>query len=137
LTYEPRFDLDFERGKVGENLVGTFLQALEGGRIEVKTDYRVTETGNLYIETWQYRQPDKSDIKPSGINTSEAEFWCFASPKGNGFLMVDAKTLKAVLRDTNPREVSQPKMSAHTMASVGRIVPIKDILIALGLHKIE
>jgi hypothetical protein len=137
LTYEPRFDLDFERGKVGEDLVGSFLEALEGSRIEVKTDYRVHETGNVYIETWQYRQPDKSDLRQSGINTSEADYWCFASPTGNGFIMVAAETLKGVIRDTNPREVGQPKMSAHSMASVGRIVPITDILKALGLHKIE
>ena len=136
-NYEPRFDLDYTRGKVGEDLVGTFLEALQGGTIEVKTDYRVTETGNVYVETWQYKQPDKSDIKPSGINTTEADYWCFASPDGTGFIMVKTETLKQVIRDTKPREVSQPKFSEFTSASVGRIVSIVDILQAIKLHQIK
>jgi glycosyltransferase involved in cell wall biosynthesis len=135
--YEPRFDVDFTRGKVGEDLVGTFLESLQGNRIEVKTDYRVTETGNVYVETWQYKQPDKSDIRPSGINTTESEYWCIASPEGTGFLMVKTETLKQVLRDTQPREVGQPKFSDFTSASVGRIVPIVDILKAIGLYQIK
>jgi hypothetical protein len=135
--YEPRFDFDYARGKVGENLVGSFLEALQGGTIEVKTDYRVTETGNVYVETKQYKQPDKSDIKLSGINTTEADYWCFASPDGTGFIMVKTETLKQVIRNTKPREVSQPKFSALTSASTGRIVSIVEILKAIKLYKVE
>lgn len=137
MSYQPDFDLDFTRGKVGEDLVGSFLQALEGGTVEVKTDYRVTETGNVYVETWQYRQPDMSDKRPSGINTSKADYWCFASPDGEGFVMISATRLKQLLKETNPRQVGQPKFSEKTMASLGRLVPMTDILKALKLHKIE
>jgi hypothetical protein len=137
VTYQPDFDLDFQRGLVGENLVGTFLQALEGGRIEVKTDYRVAETGNVYVETWQYRLPDASDRKPSGINTSKAEFWAFASPDGQGFICVTSEALKNAIRDHEPREVRQSVSGPATNASIGRIVPIPTLLRAIGLYKEE
>lgn len=133
--YEPRFDFDFQRGLVGENLVETFLGELQGKKIEVKTDYRVNETGNVYVETWQYSEPDESDKKQSGINISESDYWCFASPTGEGFIMVKASVIKELIRETNPREVRQPIASAKTKASIGRILPVADILARIGLFK--
>jgi hypothetical protein len=38
--YQPHFDTDLERGKVGEDLLNTFLADLAGNKFEVKTDYR-------------------------------------------------------------------------------------------------
>lgn len=135
MTYEPDFDLDFTRGQVGENLVGTFLQALEGGTIEVKTDYRAAETGNVYVETWQYRKPGAVDKKQSGINTTKADYWVFASPDGNGFICITTEALKSAIRDDNCREVRQPVSGHTTNASVGRLVPIQTILRAIGMGK--
>lgn len=135
MTYQPDFDLDFKRGMVGENLVGTFLQALEGGTIEVKTDYRIAETGNVYVETWQYRLPDESDIKQSGINTTKADFWVFASPSGEGFICISTEALKNAIRDHEPREVRQPLSSQATNASKGRLLPILTLLKSIGLYK--
>lgn len=133
--YEPRFDLDFERGRVGESLVGTFLQALEGSRIEVKTDYRVTETGNVYVETWQYRLAGAIDKKPSGINTTEADYWVFASPSGRGFVCIETDALRDIIRETDPPEVRQPVSNEASNASIGRIIPIRDIMDKLQLRK--
>lgn len=135
MEYEPDFDLDFTRGRVGENLVGTFLQSLEGGTIEVKTDYRVAETGNVYVETWQYRLAGATDKRQSGINTTKADYWVFASPQGNGFICISTEALKSVIRDTNPREVRQPLSGQATNASIGRIVPVETLLRAIELYK--
>lgn len=135
MTYEPNFDLDFQRGLVGENLVGTFLQALEGSRIEVKTDYRVTETGNVYVEIWQYRKPDASDKKPSGLSTTKAEFWVIGSPETLGFICIRTDDLKQLIKEGNYKEVRQPIINENTNASIGRIVPITDIMRKLSLYK--
>jgi hypothetical protein len=135
--YEPRFDFDFERGRVGENLVGSFLQALEGSRIEVKTDYRVTETGNVYVETWQYRLAGAIDKKPSGINTTEADYWVFASPSGQGFICIETDALKQIIRELDPPEVRQPISNETSNASIGRIIPIRCIMDKLQLRKGE
>lgn len=135
MAYEPDFDLDFTRGQVGENLVGSFLQALEGGTIEVKTDYRIAETGNVYVETWQYSKPGATDKKQSGINTTKADYWVFASPSGDGFICLTTEALKNAIRDTKPREVRQPVSGQATNASIGRIVPIQTLLRAIGMFK--
>lgn len=133
--YEPRFDVDFTRGRIGEELVETFLADLVGSKIEVKTDYRINETGNVYLETWKYSVPDASDKKQSGINVSEAEYYCFGSPTGEGFVMVKTSVLKEFIRNTNPRETRQPIASKETKASIGRLIPLADLLASIGLAK--
>ena len=133
--YQPDFDHDFRRGQVGENLVNTFLADLQGKTIETKTDSRAWETGNLYLETWQYRG-DESQRYQSGINISKADYWCFASDKGNGFIMITAEALKEVIRETNPPETRQPIWNEATMASIGRLVKVSDIVKKIGLGKL-
>ena len=133
--YEPHFDHDFTRGKVGEDLVGTFLQDLQGKKIEVKTDYRVSETGNVYVETWQYHKPDASDKKQSGINITQSDYYCFASPDGNGFIMIKTDALKEVIRETKPRETRQSRINPDTNASIGRLVKVADILKKIKLWR--
>lgn len=134
-SYQPDFDHDFRRGQVGENLVNTFLAELQGKTIETKTDSRAWETGNLYLETWQYRG-DESQRYQSGINISKADYWCFASDKGNGFIMITAEALKEVIRETNPPETRQPIWNEATMASIGRLVKVSDIVKKIGLGKL-
>lgn len=127
--------MDFTRGRIGEELVETFLADLVGKKIEVKTDYRVNETGNVYVETWHYSQPDASDKKQSGINVSESEYYCFGSPLGEGFVMVKTQVLKDFIRNTNPRETRQPIATNKTKASIGRLIPLADLLASIGLAK--
>lgn len=134
--YEPRFDVDFTRGRVGEELLETFLADLAGKKIEVKTDYRVNETGNVYVETWQYSKPDASDKRQSGINVSEADYYCFGSPTGDGFVMVKTSVLKQFISNTNPREARQPISTDKTNASIGRLIPLADLLGFIGLAKL-
>ncbi len=134
--YEPRFDVDFTRGRVGEELLETFLADLAGKKVEVKTDYRVNETGNVYVETWQYSKPDASDKRQSGINVSEADYYCFGSPTGDGFVMVKTSVLKQFISNTNPREARQPISTDKTNASIGRLIPLADLLGFIGLAKL-
>ncbi len=51
----------------------------------------LAETGNLYIETYQFSKPDMSDKRPSGINISKADFWAFATPNETGFIIIKAE----------------------------------------------
>ncbi len=134
--YEPRFDVDFTRGRVGEELVETFLADLAGKKVEVKTDYRINETGNVYVETWQYSKPDASDRYQSGINVSQAEYYCFGSPTGEGFVMIKTESLKRFISQTNPREARQPITTDKTNASIGRLISLADLLGAIGLAKL-
>jgi hypothetical protein len=133
MSYQPDFDLDFRRGRVGENLVNSFLQSLEGGTVEVKTDSRIAETGNLYIETYQFSKPDMSDKRPSGINISKADFWAFATPNETGFIIIKAEALKKLLKEGDYPVKSQPIANEKTNGSIGRIVPLRDVLRVMGM----
>lgn len=133
--YQPDFDHDFKKGLVGENLVNTFLKALEGGTIETKTDSRAWETGNVYVETWHY-QGSEDNKKQSGINTTKADFWAIASPNGTGFIVITTEALKEVIKETQAPEARQPTWNDSTMASIGRLVKVSDIVKKIGLGKV-
>ena len=123
--FEPHFDIDYQRGKVGEDSHELFLD----GKHEVKTDYRVAETGNFYVETWQYNEGMKAQ---SGINVTESEYWVWASPTGDGAIYIKTDVLKELMHETDPPETRQPVINEHTNASVGRLVPLNQVLRKLG-----
>ena len=125
-NFNPHFDIDFQRGKVGEDSHEGFLN----GKHEVKTDYKTAESGNFYVETKQY---NKDMMVLSGINVTESDYWVWASPDGVGGIYIKTETLKQLMRDTNPRETHQPVHNENTNASVGRLVPLDVVLKYLGL----
>lgn len=126
---EPRFDRDLERGNVGEDLLELFFDDAENNNLfEVKTDYRINETGNIYVETHKYRRPDKSDAVPSGINVTEAKWWVQASPEGVAMLIVKTEQLRKYIELVQPPVSAQPIANAHSAASLGVLVPIKGLM---------
>ena len=67
------WDLDLRAGELGESHVADLLSI---DTVEVKTDRRWQETGNIYIETECFYQ-ESQEWKPSGIRVSEATHWAF------------------------------------------------------------
>jgi hypothetical protein len=124
-AFEPHFDIDFQRGKVGEDSHELFLY----GKHEVKTDYKTAETGNFYVETRQYNENMEA---LSGINVTESDYWVWASPTGDGAIYIKTDALKTMLTDTDYRQTRQPVINDHTNATVGRLVPLADVLRHLG-----
>lgn len=97
--YEPRFDVDYnERGRPGERYAEAIREAIFRDRIEVKTDYGMTSTGNLYIE-FEQRTKTGRWIRSGIASDDTAELWMFASPSSDGALVVTSDTLKRVARD--------------------------------------
>lgn len=125
------FDIDNRRGQVGESLVGTFLEALGDARIEVKTDYRAWETGNVYIETHQQLQ--SGEWVTSGINVTEAEFYCLAGPNGSGFITIETNKLKEIAIASEKRSIASANI--NTNPTHGRIVKLSDIIAAIYERK--
>lgn len=77
--YEPHFDIDAKIGHQGELFVQDLIRALGQSTIEVKNDQRAAKaglgkqaTGNIYLET---RCRYGSDWMPSGIASTQAEYW--------------------------------------------------------------
>lgn len=85
------WDLDFRDGLVGESKVADLLHL---DTVEVKTDKRWVETGNLYIETECWYQNDNA-WKPSGIRVTEATHWGFVLE--DSVLIVPTYRLKEVI----------------------------------------
>lgn len=70
---DSNWDLDYRDGLVGESKVADLLSI---DTIEVKTDRRWQETGNVYIETDCYYINSQA-WEPSGISISKATHWAF------------------------------------------------------------
>jgi len=71
------FDLDYANGLKGENVVDEVVRALCGGStIEVKTDLKWKETGNIYVETECFYQTSQQ-WEASGLSVTKATHWAF------------------------------------------------------------
>lgn len=95
------FKKDLAYGKMGEELISSFLQSLSESNFEVKSDrYR---NGKMVVETNQ-NPKGLLDISgnrvwvPSGINVTTAKWWVYIySPEG-AFVVVSVARLKRYLR---------------------------------------
>jgi len=67
------WDIDLRDGEAGESVIADLLSI---DTIEVKTDRRWKETGNLYIEESCFQQSTQS-WAASGILVSKATHWAF------------------------------------------------------------
>ena len=123
MTYEPNFDFDFQRGQVGENAYGEFLN----GRHEVKTDFQSHRTGNFYVEICQ-RGLWADQWKPSGIMVTQAEWWVQASPIGLGGIFLRTDLLREIVQDRSARDAEQKYVSDRTNASKGKLIRRDDVL---------
>lgn len=72
--YQPNFDIDAQVGRQGELMVADVIAGLRDGSVEVKTDQKAAQTGNVYIE-WSCRR--RNDWHPSGIHpeATASEMW--------------------------------------------------------------
>jgi hypothetical protein len=137
---QPKFDfnVDLKRGEVGEDLLQMFLEDLMEGNVkfEVKTDSRINETGNIYVETHKYRDdPDTAVL--SGINVTEAKWWVQASPDGTAMIVMKTDALRDYIALVDPPKASQSVYGPRTAASLGLKVSLKGLLKYLKLGKVN
>tara|TARA_R110000796_G_scaffold114619_1_gene226304 strand:- start:838 stop:1236 length:399 start_codon:yes stop_codon:yes gene_type:complete len=96
LTALSDWDIDFRRGKVGENLLEDIVETSE-----VKTDYRWQETGNVYIEFECWYNASQT-WKDSGISVSKAKYYTLVLPIGDNeplVVSVPTQLLKEVVQE--------------------------------------
>ena len=67
MEYNSDFRYDLKVGQLHEKMLAGLL---ESKTIEVKRDFRASQTGKVFVEFF-------CRGKPSGISTTEADFWCF------------------------------------------------------------
>ena len=114
MEYCSNFRHDLEVGQLAEQALADIL---ENKTVEVKNDLKAMTTGNLFIEFM-------SRGKPSGIDKTEADYWCFCV--GDVFLLIETEKLKNLiepLKNTNAERVG-----GDNNTSVGILLPLIKLL---------
>lgn len=130
--YEPRFDFvaDLERGAVGEQNMHALIEAIRNGKFEIKTDYRAKDTGNFYIETYQYNAHRRW---ASGVNVTESDYWGFDGGFGVGIVWIRIDALRELVETYAYRESRQGTFNEVTNASEGVLIPVEKLFEKIGL----
>lgn len=98
------FKADLAYGKVGEKLVEDFLETLETGSFEVKTDrYR---NGRMVLEMEQNPRKRLDDDgkplwEPSGLNVTQAKWWVYVYTLDGAFIIVSVERIKRYIKHKN------------------------------------
>jgi hypothetical protein len=125
LNNTNEFDADLSRGKWGENALVDILR-LNGDLIEVKTDYKWQDTGNIFVETecW-YRNDGK--IKESGLNVSTAQWYAFVLRVRNNapVIKIIPTTLLRIVVDKKGIPMDANQYGENP--SKGYLITLKDI----------
>jgi hypothetical protein len=114
MEYNADFAYDLAVGQMSELALGDIFQ---NRTIEVKADLKAKDTGNLFIEY-------ESRGKPSGIATSQADYWCFHI--SNLFIIIDTETLKNIVRPL--LGTSADKRGGDENSSKGVLLPLTALL---------
>jgi hypothetical protein len=114
MEYCSDFRYDLEVGQVAEaELADTF----ENKKIEVKRDLRAKETGNIFIEY-------ASRGKPSGLATTQSDFYCFVIEDLH--IMLPTVQLKKIARSY--LGTSRDVRGGDNNTSYGILLPLKDLI---------
>lgn len=116
------WDLDFSFGQAGEN---TVAKLLGDPTVEVKTDRKWINTGNIYIETECWNITEQR-WKPSGIAISKASHWAF-NLEGNVILVQRKVLIDALWQTRNGITCDIPPNPSR-----GFLIKVSDLLRAIG-----
>jgi hypothetical protein len=114
MDYKSDFEYDLAVGMLSEKALG---EILDNKTIEVKSDIKARDTGNLFIEY-------ESRGKPSGISRTKADFYCFDI--GHLFILIETQKLKDIIRPL--LGTSSEKLGGDENTSKGILLPLTKIL---------
>tara|TARA_R110001606_G_scaffold302396_1_gene449876 strand:+ start:206 stop:583 length:378 start_codon:yes stop_codon:yes gene_type:complete len=118
MKYNSDFRYDLKIGNEGERIVDEIFTKK---KLEVKRDSWVGRSGNIAIEF-------KSRNKPSGIVTTQADYWVFIFSreyKDKVILIVETQRLKEVAREY--AKLGSIKEMGDDNTSMAVLIPIKEI----------
>ena len=124
---EPRWDLDLDFGKQGEDYVHETLRHIVKNplKVEVKSDRRCLDTGNIYIE---YQCRKASGWEPSGIATTEADFWAINFGDTGLTLMCPTEALKQMARSVGKDKSRLREETDGSHPTKGVLIRMDDIV---------
>ena len=115
MYYCSNFRHDLEVGQLAENALADIF---ENSTIEVKNDLKASKTGNLFIEYM-------SRGKPSGITTTEADFWCFYV--SDVFMIIPTDKLRLMVQKL--KDTPAERLGGDNNTSMGVLLKITDLLL--------
>jgi hypothetical protein len=115
MEYNNDFRYDLKVGQVAEKMLADIL---EGKKIEVKKDLQAHKTGNIFVEY-------ESRGKPSGLATSEAEYYCYFLSDEH-FVIIESDRFKSICR--NLLNTNRDIKGGDSNTSKGILLPIKYLL---------
>lgn len=113
MKYNNDFKYDLKVGQVKEEQLAEIFNSK---KIEVKYDLKALQTNNVFVE-YQSRN------KPSGISTSEADFYCFCF--GDTYHLIE--TLKLKNRCRKYLNTNRDKSGGDSNTSKGILLPITEL----------
>jgi len=113
MEYNNDFKFDLKVGQTKEIELGNILN---DKTIEVKFDLKALETNNVYVEY-------ESRNKPSGISTTNSDYYCFAF--GDTFHLIETKFLKEKCRKY--LNTNRDKLGGDNNTSKGILLPINEL----------
>jgi hypothetical protein len=118
MKHNNNFEYDLEFGQEGEGIIADMF---ENKKIEVKRDNWVGRTGNIAIEY-------KSRGRPSGIATTQADYWIimFSKEYEDKFMfIIETQRLKEVTKKYFNKGSIKKMGDSNTSSAV--LIPIKEI----------
>lgn len=115
MEYNNDFRYDLLVGQGAENFLGKLLA---DKKLEVKLDKIAPKTGNVFVEFY-------SRGKPSGLATTEADYWCFVI-EGVGAFIISTERLKAIARTCLAE--GREKRGGDNNTSRGVLIPTRKLI---------
>lgn len=113
MDYNSDFKYDLKVGQAKEEELGKIF---DSKKIEVKYDLKALKTGNVFVEY-------ESRNKPSGIATTQSDYYCFCF--GKTYHIIETSDLKDLCRKyvNTDRNVK----GGDNDTSKGVLLPIKEL----------
>jgi len=110
------FDIDLQFAEKAEDWV---TQLFSGGfKLEVKSDRLAHITGNVFIEIY-------SRGKPSGLSTTEADYWIYRIDEHDTAIIIKTITLKEIVKENfNGTYI----LGGDNYTSKGVLIPINKLI---------
>ena len=115
MEFNSDFRYDLKIGQVAEESLSKFLK---NSKIEVKRDLKAKRTGNIFVEY-------HSRGKPSGISTSEEEWYCYFL-SDEQFVIISSSSLKELCRKYIG--TSRDVLGGDSNTSKGILLPTIDLI---------
>ena len=119
MNYNSDFRYDLEYGIVeGETW---FHNLLSNSKIEVKSDRKTQETGNVYIEY-------ESRGKPSGIRTTQAQYWVYKISEHQAIVISTDELKRKLNKLVKEGKAKMGIKGGDNNTSLGILVKVKELI---------